>query len=51
VQSDQNLHVALEQMGSFHIDMVPVVDRANVHPLDGIVTLCDVLDSYGVRPR
>jgi CBS domain-containing protein len=27
---------------------LPVVSRANVHELVGIVTLADVLDAYGV---
>jgi CIC family chloride channel protein len=27
----------------------PVVSRADVHKLEGIVTLHDVLDSYGVN--
>jgi CBS domain-containing protein len=28
--------------------MLPVVNRANVHKLEGVVTLRDVLDAYGV---
>jgi hypothetical protein len=30
------------------LDVLPVVNRANVHKLEGIVTLRGVLDSYGV---
>ncbi len=30
-------------------DILPVVNRANVHKLEGIVTLRDVLDAYGVN--
>jgi chloride channel protein, CIC family len=30
------------------LDILPVVNRANVHKLEGVVTLRDVLDSYGV---
>lgn len=48
VHTDHALHVALERMSSAHIDILPVVNRANVHKLEGIVTLRDVLDSYGV---
>jgi hypothetical protein len=35
-------------MGANRIDILPVVSRANVHKLEGVVTLQDVLDSYGV---
>jgi len=35
-------------MGANQLDLLPVVSRANVHKLEGIVTLRDVLDSYGV---
>ena len=37
-------------MGANQLDVLPVVNRANVHKLEGIVTLRDVLDSYGVTP-
>jgi len=48
VHSDQGLDLALERMGASQLDVLPVVNRANVHELEGIVTLGDVLDSYGV---
>jgi chloride channel protein, CIC family len=49
--SDQGLDVALDRMGANQIEILPVVSRANIHKLEGIVTLRDVLDSYGVsRP-
>jgi CIC family chloride channel protein len=48
VHTDQALHLALERMSSAHVDVLPVVNRADVHKLEGIVTLRDVLDSYGV---
>jgi CIC family chloride channel protein len=49
--SDQGLDLALDRMGANQIEILPVVSRANVHQLEGIVTLRDVLDSYGVsRP-
>ncbi|MBZ5647634.1 MAG: chloride channel protein [Acidobacteriia bacterium] len=51
VHPDQGLDLALERMGTNQIDILPVVSRADVHKLEGIVTLRDVLDSYGVsRP-
>ncbi len=48
VHSDQGLDVALERMGTNQIDILPVVSRADIHKLQGVVTLPDVLDSYGV---
>jgi len=48
VHTDHALHVALERMSSAHIDILPVVNRADIHKLEGVVTLRDVLDSYGV---
>ena len=48
VHSDQGLDLALERMGANQIEILPVVNRADVHKLEGIVTLRDVLDAYGV---
>jgi chloride channel protein, CIC family len=42
------LDLALERMGTNQIEILPVVNRANIHKLEGIVTLKDVLNSYGV---
>ena len=49
VHQDQGLDLALERMGTNQIDILPVVSRADVHKLEGIVTLHDVLDSFGVN--
>ena len=48
VHTDQSLDLALERMGANHLQVLPVVSRADVHNLLGIVTLSDVLDSYGL---
>jgi chloride channel protein, CIC family len=48
VHSDHSLTLALERMGVTHLDALPVVSRANVHKLEGIITLQDVLKIYGV---
>ena len=48
IHADQGLDLALERMGTNQIDILPVVHRANVHELQGIITLQDVLDAYGV---
>ncbi|MGA9644771.1 MAG: chloride channel protein [Candidatus Korobacteraceae bacterium] len=49
VHQDQGLDLALERMGTNQIDILPVVSRADVHKLEGIVTLHDILDSFGVN--
>ena len=48
VHPDQGLDLALERMGVNQVDALPVVGRANVHELKGIVTLNDILKAYGV---
>ena len=48
VHSDQGLDLALERMGANRIEILPVVSRADVHQLLGVVSLHDVLESYGV---
>jgi chloride channel protein, CIC family len=48
VHMDHALHLALERMSAYHLDVLPVVHRADIHKLEGVVTLSDVLDSYGV---
>jgi len=48
VHTDQSLDLALERMGANHLQVLPVVSRADVHHLLGIVTLRDVLESYGL---
>jgi len=49
VHTDHSLEVALARMGETHTDLLPVVSRANVHELLGIVRLQDVLRSYGLE--
>jgi CIC family chloride channel protein len=48
VHADQGLDLALERMGANRIEILPVVSRADVHQLLGVVSLHDVLESYGV---
>lgn len=51
VHRDQPLDLALERMGAASLELLPVVSRADMNKLEGIITLHDVLDSFGVgRP-
>jgi CIC family chloride channel protein len=50
VHADHSLNTALDRMGSAGLDALPVVNRANVHQMLGIVTVDDVLALYRVRP-
>jgi chloride channel protein, CIC family len=47
LHADHSLTVALERMGAAGVDALPVVSRADVHKLEGIVTVQDVLKFYG----
>ncbi|HXB21901.1 MAG TPA: chloride channel protein [Candidatus Solibacter sp.] len=49
VHADHALHLALERMSAAHLDLLPVVSRADIHKLEGVVTLRDVLDAYGIE--
>ncbi len=51
VHSDHPLHIALERMGAAGLDLLPVVSRANLHKLEGVVTLSDILRQYGLSPQ
>jgi len=51
VHADHPLDDALDRMGAFRVDVLPVVSRANVHQLVGVVRLEDVLESYGVAMK
>ena len=48
VHADQPIYTVLDRMCAAHLDLLPVVHRADIHKLEGIVTLRDVLDTYGV---
>ncbi|HEY6293126.1 MAG TPA: chloride channel protein [Terriglobia bacterium] len=47
VHADQPLHLALERMGAAKLDALPVVSRANIQHLEGIIVRSDVLNSFG----
>ena len=51
VHADQSLTTALDRMGAAQIDLLPVVSRANLRNLEGVITLKDVLAVYGVDSK
>jgi CIC family chloride channel protein len=51
VHPDQSLSLAMERMGTNHVNVLPVVSRANVRQLVGIVALEDILNTYGFPKR
>jgi CIC family chloride channel protein len=50
VHADQPLDLALERMGTAGLDLLPVVSRADMNKLEGVITLEDLLNSFGVSP-
>ena len=51
VHADHSLDDVLDRMGAFRVDVLPVVSRANVHQLLGVVRLQDVMEAYGVAMK
>jgi CIC family chloride channel protein len=45
---DHSLAIALDRMGSSKLHVLPVVSRANVRQLMGLITLEAVLNAYGI---
>jgi chloride channel protein, CIC family len=48
IHPDHSLSMALERMGATGLNVLPVVSRANVRQLIGVIALDDILDAYGV---
>ena len=48
IHLDHSLDVALERMGAANLDALPVVGRANVREILGVITLPDILGAYGI---
>ncbi|MBV9300508.1 MAG: chloride channel protein [Acidobacteriaceae bacterium] len=48
VHADHPASYALERMGAKGVDVVPVVSRANIRHMHGVVSLADILAKYGV---
>ena len=48
---DHSLSLALERMGTSGLNVLPVVSRANVRQLLGIIALNDILETFGVMKK
>ncbi|MGI8746242.1 MAG: chloride channel protein [Bryobacteraceae bacterium] len=51
VHPDHPLSYALERMGATGVDVLPVVSRADIREMRGIVSLADVLAAYGLARK
>jgi CIC family chloride channel protein len=49
LHADHPLSLALERMGAYQVNALPVVNRGNIHKLEGFVSLKNVLAIYGVE--
>jgi chloride channel protein, CIC family len=49
VHPDHPLGLALQRMGDLRLDVLPVVSRANVLEIVGVITSADVLRAYGFK--
>ncbi len=48
VHMDHPLSFALERMRNAHVDLLPVVSRANIHEICGVISQKQILQEYGV---
>ena len=51
VHADQSLDTALTRMAQSNLKVLPVVSRANVRKMIGIISLNDILQAYGLEER
>jgi CIC family chloride channel protein len=49
VHPDESLSLALERMGAAGVDALPVVSRADIRRILGVITLPEVLRAYGLQ--
>jgi CIC family chloride channel protein len=48
IHADHPISYALERMREGGVDVLPVVSRANIHEISGVIGLKEILESYGV---
>jgi CIC family chloride channel protein len=51
LHADQTFDIALQRMGAARLDVLPVVSRANLCEILGVVRLRDVLGAYGLNEK
>jgi CIC family chloride channel protein len=51
LHADHSFDIALQRMGAARHDVLPVVSRANLHEMLGVVRLRDVLNAYGLSEK
>ncbi len=51
IHPDQSLDLALSRMGAAQLELLPVVSRADIRKIEGVITLYDILNSYGVGSK
>jgi CIC family chloride channel protein len=51
LHTDHAFDIALQRMGAARLDVLPVVSRANMYEMLGVVRLQDVLEAYGVSQQ
>ena len=48
VHADHPLSYALERMRESGVDVLPVVSRAGIHEISGVIGLKEILEAYGI---
>ena len=48
VHPDHTLDIALQRMGTSGLKTLPVVSRSDIHRLEGIIAIEDVMKAYGL---
>jgi CIC family chloride channel protein len=51
LHADHTFDIALQRMGATRLDVLPVVSRANLREMLGVVRLQDVLEAYGLNQK
>ncbi|HEY2118502.1 MAG TPA: chloride channel protein [Candidatus Acidoferrum sp.] len=51
LHADHTFDIALQRMGATRLDVLPVVSRANLREMLGVVRLRDVLEAYGLNQK
>ena len=50
VHADESVDHVLAEMGRKRLDLLPVVSRVDIHQLEAVVTVSDLIRAYGIAP-